>query len=89
MNRLKNRRKKRGLNRSCRASSYPRGVRITAMAGVVLLVLLYIVTLIAALTTSPASGGLFKACLGASILIPIMLWLYIRFAKLWGGKTDK
>ncbi len=71
------------------ASSYPRGVRIIAIAGVVLLVLLYIVTLIAALTTSPTSGGLFKACLGASILIPIMLWLYIRFAKLLGGKRDK
>ncbi len=70
-------------------SSYPKGVRIFAIAGVVLLVLLYIATLIAALTTSPTSGGLFKACLGASILIPIMLWLYIRFAKLLGGKRDK
>ena len=70
-------------------SSYPRGVRIFAVAGVVLLVLLYIATLIAALTTSPTSGGLFKACLGASILIPIMLWLYIRFTKLLGGKRDK
>lgn len=67
-------------------SSYPKGVRIIAVAGVVLLLLMYIVTLIAALTTSPASGGLFKACLGGSILLPIMLWLYIRFAKLLGGK---
>lgn len=67
-------------------SSYPKGVRVIAIVGVVLLVLMYIVTLIAALTTSPASGGLFKACLGGSILLPIMLWLYIRFAKLLGGK---
>ncbi len=86
---IKEQKKEEGTEQEMPASSYPRGVRITAMAGVVLLVLLYIVTLIAALTTSPASGGLFKACLGASILIPIMLWLYIRFAKLWGGKTDK
>lgn len=64
-------------------SSYPRGVRIIAAAGAVLLVLMYIITLIAALTTSPASAGLFKACVGGSILLPIMLWLYIRFAKLW------
>lgn len=63
-------------------SSYPKGVRIIAMVGVVFLVLLYIVTLIAAITTSPASAGLFKACLGASILLPIMFWLYIRFAKI-------
>lgn len=64
-------------------SSYPKGARIIAAAGAVLLVLMYVVTLIAALTTSPASSGLFKACLGGSILFPIMLWLYIRFAKLW------
>lgn len=64
-------------------SSYPRGARIIAGVGVVLLVLMYIITLIAALTTSPASSGLFKACLGGSLLLPIMLWLYIRFAKLW------
>lgn len=64
-------------------SSYPKGARIIAAVGAVLLVLMYVVTLIAALTTSPASSGLFKACLGGSILLPIMLWLYIRFAKLW------
>lgn len=62
--------------------SYPKGVRIMAAVGAVLLVLMYVVTLIAALTTSPASSSLFKACLGGSILLPIMLWLYIRFAKL-------
>ncbi len=63
-------------------SSYPKGARIIAGVGTVLLALMYVVTLIAALTTSPASSGLFKACLGGSILLPIMLWLYIRFAKL-------
>ena len=64
-------------------SSYPKGARIIAGVGAALLVLMYIITLIAALTTSPASAGLFKACLGGSILLPIMLWLYIRFARLW------
>ena len=67
-------------------SSYPKGARIIAAVGAVLLVLMYIITLIAALTTSPASPGLFKVCLGGSILLPIMLWLYIRFAKLWSGE---
>lgn len=70
-------------------SSYPKGVRIIALAGAALLILMYIVTLIAALTTSPASGGLFKACLGASILLPIMLWLYTRFAKLFLKRNDE
>lgn len=64
-------------------SSYPKGARIIAGVGAVLLAVMYIITLIAALTTSPASSGLFKACLGGSLLLPIMLWLYIRFAKLW------
>ena len=45
-------------------SSYPKGARIIAAVGAVLLVLMYIITLIAALTTSPASPGLFKVCLG-------------------------
>lgn len=67
-------------------SSYPRGARIIAAVGAVILVLMYLITLVAALTASPASSGLFKACLGGSILLPIMLWLYIRFAKLW---TDR
>lgn len=70
-------------------SSYPKGVRVMAVAGVVILLLMYIITLVAALTTSPASAGLFKACLGGSILLPIMLWLYIRFAKLLGGNDGK
>ena len=64
-------------------SSYTKGQRIAAMIGVILLLLLYIVTLISAITTSPATPELFKMCIGASILLPIMFWLYIRFAKLF------
>lgn len=64
-------------------SSYTKGQRIAAMVGAVLLVLLYIITLISAITTSPATPELFKMCIGASILLPIMFWLYIRFAKLF------
>ncbi len=67
------------------ASSYPKGARIIAAVAAVLLALMYIATLIAAFTTSPSAGGLFKACVGASILVPIMLWFYIRFAK-WLSK---
>lgn len=64
-------------------SSYTKGQRIVAMIGVILLVALYLVTLIAALTTSKATPELFKMCIGSSILLPIMFWLYIRFAKLF------
>lgn len=70
-------------------SRYPKSVRIIAMAGILLLLALYIITLIAALTTSPQAPGLFKACLGASILLPIVLWGYLRIAILLTPKKDK
>lgn len=64
-------------------SSYTKGQRIIALVGVVILLLLYVVTLVSAITTSPKTPELFKMCIGASILLPIMFWLYIRFAKLF------
>lgn len=64
-------------------SSYTRGQRVVALVGVILLLALYVVTLVAGITTSPAAPELFKMCVGASILLPIMFWLYIRFAKLF------
>lgn len=62
-------------------SSYPKGVRIAAIIGVIFLVALYIVTLLAGITTSKAAPELFKMCIGSSILLPILFWLYIQFAK--------
>ena len=44
-------------------SSYPKGVRIAAIIGVIFLVALYIVTLIAGITTSKAAPELFKCVL--------------------------
>lgn len=70
-------------------SKYPKSIRVIAMAGIVLLVALYIITLIAALTTSPQAAGLFKACLGASILLPLVLWGYLRIIVLVTAKKDK
>ena len=70
-------------------SRYPKSVRIFAIIGIILLLALYITTLIAAVTTSPQTAGLFKACLGASILLPIVLWGYLRIAMLLSPKKDK
>lgn len=70
-------------------SSYTKGQRIVAMIGVIFLLALYVVTLISALTTSPATPELFKMCIGSSILLPIMFWLYIRFAKLFIDRERK
>ena len=38
-------------------SRYPKSIRIIAMVGIILLLALYIITLIAALTTSPQAAG--------------------------------
>lgn len=70
-------------------SSYTKGQRIFAVIGIVLLLAMYIITFISALTTSSAAPELFKMCIGASILLPIMFWLYSRFLKLFVDKKRK
>ncbi len=50
--------------------------QIAAMAGVILLFLLYGITLIAALADTTAAGSLFKLCLLATVVVPFMLWIY-------------
>ena len=47
------------------------------MTGVVLLVLLYVVTLFAAIFGSKAADSLFQLCLFATIALPLVLWIYI------------
>lgn len=66
-----------------RKSSYTKGQRIAALIGVVLLLAMYLVTFVAALTTSTHTPELFRMCVGSTILLPIMFWLYIRFAKMF------
>lgn len=48
--------------------------RILALAGVVLLVSLYILTFIAALTASPSSNGFFMASLFSTVAVPGLLY---------------
>lgn len=50
--------------------------QVVAMAGIVLLVLLYVVTLLAAIFDSSASGRLFQACLFATVAVPLLCWIY-------------
>lgn len=62
--------------------------QIVAMAGVILLVLLYVITLVVAIVDSSASGRLFWICLFATIAIPILIWVYTwMYGKLTGRKT--
>lgn len=50
--------------------------RVVALIGVILLVLLYLAALIAAIVDRSASGSLFRICLYATIVIPILIWVY-------------
>lgn len=62
--------------------------QIVAMAGIILLVVLYAVTLVVAIVDSSASGRLFWICLFATIAIPILIWIYTwMYGKLTGRKT--
>lgn len=62
--------------------------QIVAMAGVVLLVALYLVTLLAAFIDRTASGRLFWVCLFATIAIPLLIWVYTwMYGKLTGRST--
>ena len=56
--------------------------RILAMAGVVLLVLLYIVTLVCAIINSPFSVQLFKASVAMTIIIPVLIFGYRLIYKI-------
>lgn len=57
-----------------------------AIAGIILLVALYLVTLLMAFVDNSASGKLFALCLFASMAIPMLIWIY---TWLYGKLTEK
>lgn len=62
--------------------------QVVALIGVILLAALYIVTLLVAIFAPGESGNLFKACLIATIIVPLLLWIYIwMYGKLSGKHT--
>lgn len=60
--------------------------QIVALIGVILLAALYIITLFAAIFNPDGAGMLFRGCLGATIVIPILIWIYIW---LYGKLTNR
>jgi quinol-cytochrome oxidoreductase complex cytochrome b subunit len=56
--------------------------RIFALIGVVLLLSLYIMTFIGALTASPNSSALFRASIYSTIVVPILLYAYMLIYRL-------
>ena len=56
--------------------------QIAALLCVVLLISLYVVTFLVACFGSVDSGRLFVACLGATIALPVLLWILLWFYDL-------
>lgn len=56
--------------------------RISALTGAILLLLLYISTLVFALIDSPLTNDLLTASIGATILIPVLLYGFLLFCRL-------
>lgn len=62
--------------------------RIVALGAVILLVLMYVITLLAALFDATASGMLFRVCVICTVVVPLFAWIYIGlYGKLTGKKT--
>ena len=55
--------------------------RFLALITVVILVLLYAATLIFALIDSPWAFSMFKACIGMTVILPALLYIYFWIYK--------
>lgn len=62
--------------------------RIVCIAGVVILIGLYIVTLISAIFSTPATGNLFMACIFATVVLPVFMYAWLLIAKVLKQNTD-
>ncbi len=67
-------------------SRFKKTKRIAAWVGIILLAALYLTTIISAIIATPATGTLFIMCIVGSVLIPLMIFGYIKLAKLLTGR---
>jgi amino acid permease len=65
---------------------YSKKQRFAALCGIILLVALYLFTLIAAIFNFDATGNLLRACLFATVAVPILIWVYIWLYGVWNKK---
>ena len=64
----------------------PMAQRVMAWIAIVLLVGMYTVTLISAISGGGSTSELFMMSMGATVVLPGLLWLYIRFWKFSSGR---
>ena len=62
-------------------SNMKKSKRIMALIGAILLVLLYVSTLIFAFIDSVVSQKLLMAAIAATILLPVLLYIYTLFSR--------
>lgn len=60
-----------------------------ALAGVIILALLYVATLVASLMDSTASMDFFRASIAATIIIPVLLYIYMTVYKFQKKKREE
>lgn len=63
--------------------------RILAGIGIVLLLGLYVVTLIVAVAGGEGSEQLFKACIIATVVIPVLVYIYSWIYNLMKNNSQK
>jgi NADH:ubiquinone oxidoreductase subunit 6 (subunit J) len=63
--------------------------RILALIGAVLLLSLYLMTLIGALTASENQGALLKASIYSTVVVPVFLYAYMLVYRLLKKTRDK
>ena len=62
--------------------------QILAIITIVVLVGLYITTFILAISGFDGWWNMFMASLGASIMLPVLIWLFLRMADVFNKKDD-
>ena len=66
---------------------YKRIRQISAIGGIILLLLIYIVAFIAAILSSPSANALFMASLYCTLIIPGLVYGFQLICKVFGGKA--
>ena len=55
--------------------------RIAAMAGIILIVSMYVISLISAFVATEYANGLFLASIFTTFVVPVFLWFFMVFYK--------
>ena len=58
------------------------GKRIAAWIGIGLIAVMYLATIVTAVTARPEANAFFMASIVATILIPILLWMFLKMYEM-------